>query len=62
METEKITYKPEIKMLLEEQEWIKISEQGFWVRGVKIEQGPKEAMQVYEAFKEFLVWSTLTKN
>lgn len=62
METEKITHKPEIKMLLEEQEWIKISEQGFWVRGVKIEQGPKEAMQVYEAFKEFLVWSTLTKN
>lgn len=62
METEKITYKPEIKMLLEEQEWIKISEQGFWVRGVKIEQGPKEAIQVYEAFKEFLVWSTLTKN
>ena len=62
METEKITHKPEIKMLLEEQEWIKISEQGFWVRGVKLEQGPKEAMQVYEAFKEFLVWSTLTKN
>lgn len=62
METEKITHKPEIKMLLEEQEWIKISEQGFWVRGVKIEQGPKEAIQVYEAFKEFLVWSTLTKN
>lgn len=62
METEKTTHKPEIKMLLEEQEWIKISEQGFWVRGVKIEQGPKEAMQVYEAFKEFLVWSTLTKN
>lgn len=62
METEKTTHKPEIKMLLEEQEWIKISEQGFWVRGVKIEQGPKEAIQVYEAFKEFLVWSTLTKN
>lgn len=62
METEKTTHKPEIKMLLQEQEWIKISEQGFWVRGVKIEQGPKEAMQVYEAFKEFLVWSTLTKN
>lgn len=62
METEKTTHKPEIKMLLEEQEWIKISEQGFWVRGVKIEQDPKEAMQVYEAFKEFLVWSTLTKN
>lgn len=39
-----------------------ISETGFYVRGVKVEQGPDEARQVYEAFKEWLVWSSLNRQ
>lgn len=39
-----------------------ISETGFYVRGVKVEQGPDEAKQVYEAFKEWLVWSSLNRR
>ena len=49
-------------MIVNQTEWIKISEEGFWVRGVKVEQGPGEAEIVYNAFKEFLTWSGLTRN
>ena len=33
---------------------LRISSEGFWVRGEKVEQGPNEATEVYEAFKAFL--------
>lgn len=36
------------------EEMLRISPDGFWVRGVKIEQGPEEAKKVYEAFINFL--------
>ena len=49
-------------MLVNETEWIKISDDGFWVRGVKVEQGPTEARVVYEAFREFLMWNNLTRT
>lgn len=42
-------------------EMLKISPDGFWVRGVKVEQGPKEALEVYNAFKSWLTWSQLTR-
>lgn len=35
-------------------EMIKVSADGFWVRGVKVEQGPGEAGEVYKAFKSFV--------
>ena len=35
-------------------EMLKISKDGFWVRGVKVEQGPGEAEEVYNAFKSYL--------
>jgi hypothetical protein len=38
----------------EKSEMLKISPDGFWVRGVKVEQGPGEAKEVYEAFKLLL--------
>jgi len=41
-------------------EMIKISPEGFWVRGVKVPQDEKEAEAVYKAIKQFLVWSALT--
>ena len=49
-------------MVVNQTEWIKISEDGFWVRGQKVEQDAEEAKIVYNAFKEFLTWSALTRN
>jgi hypothetical protein len=44
------------------EEMIKVTEDGFYVRGVKVEQGPEEAEQVYEAFRQWLAWASLTKE
>jgi len=38
----------------ENNEILKIGPDGFWVRGVAVEQGPGEAREVYNAFLEFL--------
>ena len=43
-------------------EMIKITQEGFWVRGVKVEQNEQEARLVYQAFKEWLTWANLTKQ
>lgn len=43
-------------------EMIKVTKDGFYVRGVKVEQGPEEAEQVYAAFKEWLSWASLTRE
>lgn len=44
------------------EEMIKVTEDGFYVRGVKVEQGPEEAQQVYEAFRQWLTWGSLTRE
>jgi hypothetical protein len=43
-------------------ETLKITEDGFYVRGVKVPADKKEAAAVYKAFKEFLVYHSLTRN
>lgn len=43
-------------------EMIKVSPEGFWVRGVKVPQDNNEAETVYNAFKEFLVWQRLSRD
>ena len=43
-------------------EMLKVGPDGFWVRGVKIEQDDKEAVTVYNAFKQWLVWSELNRR
>ncbi len=42
-------------------EMLRVSPDGFWVRGVKVKQDDREAEIVYNAFKEFLTWSQLTR-
>jgi hypothetical protein len=44
------------------EEMIRVGPEGFWVRGVKVEQNEHEAQTVYKAFKEFLTWSQLTRT
>lgn len=39
-----------------------ISENGFWVRGVKVEQDENEAKNVYNAFCQWMTYNSLTRN
>ena len=41
-------------------EMLKITPEGFYVRGVKVPQDDKEAETVYNAFKQWLAWAQLT--
>ena len=41
---------------------LRVSAEGFWVRGVKIEQDDNEAQSVYNAFKALMTWAQLNKD
>lgn len=43
-------------------EMVRISQDGFYVRGVKVTQDEKEAETVYEAFKQWLAWANLQRK
>ena len=43
-------------------EMLKVTEDGFYVRGVKVEADEQEAAAVYKAFKSFLVHHALTRD
>ena len=43
-------------------EMLRVSEDGFYVRGVRVEADDREAATVYAAFKEFLVWGRLSRE
>lgn len=45
-----------------ESEMLKVSDKGFWVRGIKVEQDANEAKTVYEAFKAWMIWAQMTKD
>ena len=42
-------------------EMLRCSDKGFWVRGKKVEQDDKEALVVYNSFKEWLAWQQLSR-
>lgn len=42
-------------------EMLRIDHSGFWVRGQRVDASDQEAVQVYKAFKDWLVWSQLNK-
>ena len=57
------TIKPtNITMTSGSTEMLKVAEDGFYVRGVKVPADDREAVTVYNAFKEFLVWSRLHRE
>ena len=43
-------------------EMLRVSPEGFWVRGVKVEQDDGEAKKVYEAFKQWMIWAELNRR
>jgi hypothetical protein len=43
-------------------EMLRVAQDGFYVRGVKVPVDDKEAETVYNAFKQFLVWAELHRS
>jgi hypothetical protein len=43
------------------EETLRIAEDGFYIRGVKVPVDDKEAKEVYNCFKEWLTWATLNR-
>lgn len=43
-------------------EMIKVTKDGFYVRGVKVPADEKEAEAVYNAFKQWLTWAQLQQR
>jgi len=43
-------------------EMLRVSPDGFWVRGKKVEQDDTEASAVYNAFKAWMTWSQLNRD
>ena len=43
-------------------EMLKITRDGFYVRGVKVPQDEREAEAVYEAFRQWMSYMALTRN
>ena len=51
-----------ISMMTGPEEMLRVSRDGFWVRGVKVPQDDREAEIVYNAFREWMTYSALTRN
>ena len=43
-------------------EMLRVGPDGFWVRGVKVEQDEGEAQAVYNAFKQWMMWAQMTRD
>jgi hypothetical protein len=43
-------------------EMLRVGPDGFWVRGVRVEQDDKEAQAVYNAFKAWMSWAQLNRD
>ena len=43
-------------------EMLRVSPEGFWVRGEKVAQDDNEAVTVYNAFKAWMTWAQLNKD
>jgi hypothetical protein len=43
-------------------EMLRVSPEGFWVRGVRVQQDDTEAETVYNAFKSWMSWAQLNRD
>lgn len=43
------------------EEVLRVSRDGFWVKGVRVPADDREAESVYNAFKQWLAWQSLTR-
>ena len=51
-----------ITMITGGTEMLRVAEDGFYVRGEKVPVDDKEDAKVYNAFKEFWVWSRVSRE
>jgi hypothetical protein len=51
-----------ITFICGEIDMLRVAEDGFYVRGVKLTQDDKEINEVYNAFSEWLNWQILNRN
>jgi hypothetical protein len=42
-------------------EMLRVAPDGFYIRGIKVEQGPEEAKAVYNTIKQIITWDTLKR-
>lgn len=43
------------------EEMLRVGPDGFWVRGAKVPQDDQEAQAVYNAFKQWMAWTSLNR-
>jgi len=43
-------------------EMLRVSEDGFWVREQRLEQDANEAATVYRAFRQWLIWAQMNRD
>lgn len=51
-----------LTMIVGGSEMMRVSPDGFYVRGVKVPADDREAETVYNAFKQFLVWAEMNRR
>lgn len=56
------TNKNSVTFLAQNSELLKVCDDGFYVRGKKLEIDDDEAKSVYKALREFLIWAALTRS
>ena len=44
------------------EEMLRVAEDGFYVRGVRVPQDDKEALAVYNSFQQWLAWAQLQRQ
>jgi hypothetical protein len=44
------------------EEMLRVSTDGFWVRGKQVKQDDTEAEVVYNAFKAWMIWAQLNRD
>lgn len=55
-------YRNSLTMIAGGTEMLRVSPDGFYVRGRRIPQDDQEANAVYEAFRQWLVWHQMTRT
>jgi hypothetical protein len=51
-----------LTMIVGGTEMMRVTEDGFYVRGVRVPADDREAKTVYNAFKQFLVWAEINRR
>jgi hypothetical protein len=57
-----VAQKSDITMIAGGCEMLRVAEDGFYVRGVRVPADDQEAGTVYRAFKEMLTWANINRR